>query len=129
MAKHVVENATLTCSFGAAPSALGMLPPHGMKNVGMNAANIGDHVPMTNIRPFGLCSAPLNPQVAAATTAALGVLTPQPCIPNTPSPWIPGCPSVILKGLPALNDTSKLTCVYMGIISVTQPGQPAETIP
>ena len=51
-------------------------------------ANIMDHIPMSaDIMPFGMCISPSNPTVASATAAAMGVLTPMPCIPNTPAPW------------------------------------------
>ena len=55
-----------------------------------------DDIPMTNIMPFGMCQSLGESEVAAATTAALGVLTPMPCIPNTPAPWVPGAPTVML---------------------------------
>ncbi len=50
-----------------------------------------DHQPMVNISPFGVCVSLANPAVAAATSAALGVLAPQPCIPVTVSPMGPRC--------------------------------------
>jgi hypothetical protein len=92
------------------------------------AANIMDHVPMTNIMPFGMCSSPANPQVAAATAAALGVLTPQPCIPATSAPWVPGSPKVMLANQPALDDTSTCLCNWAGVITITNPGQTSAEI-
>ena len=62
------------------------------------AANINDHIPMVNILPFGMCQSLANPMVAAATAAALGVLTPMPCIPVTPAPWVPGSPTDLVAG-------------------------------
>jgi hypothetical protein len=77
-------------------------------------ANIMDHIPMVNIMPFGMCTSIANPAVAAATTAALGVLTPMPCIPNTPVPLVTGAPTVLLGNFPTLDDVSKLMCVWAG---------------
>jgi hypothetical protein len=88
-----------------------------------------DYVPMMNIMPFGMCTSPANPQVAAATAAALGVLTPQPCIPATSSPWTPGSPQVMLANQPALNDTSTCMCMWAGVITITNPGQTEAQIP
>jgi hypothetical protein len=82
-----------------------------------------------NIPPFGMCQSPSNPTVAAATAAALGVLTPMPCIPATPAPWVPGAPTVTLCNAPALDNTSKLTCIWGGVISFTNPGQTTHMIP
>jgi hypothetical protein len=87
------------------------------------AANIMDSVPMTNILPFGMCSSPANPQVAAATAAAMGVLTPQPCIPATVSPWTPGSAAVMLDSQPALNDTSTCMCTWAGTLTIVSAGQ------
>lgn len=89
----------------------------------MPAGNIMDHVPILNIPPFGMCSSPSNPTVAAATAAALGVLTPQPCVPVIPAPWIPGSPTVMLNNMPTLSNTCKCMCAFVGIIEITVPGQ------
>jgi hypothetical protein len=129
MAKQVVAGAVLQCSFGAAPSSL-MVTPKNMCNCGgPPAANIMDNIPMTNIMPFGVCSSLANPTVASATAAALGVLTPMPCVPVTPAPWAPGAPTVLLANMPSLNDTSKLMCTWAGVISINFAGQATTDIP
>lgn len=129
MPMHVCSGAMLQCSFGVAPSSLVVLPVNKIMTGNMPSANIMDNKPMVNILPFGMCSSPANPTVAAATAAALGVLTPMPCIPSTPAPWTPGAPTVLLGNLPALDDISKLMCLWGGVISVIYPGQVLEQIP
>ncbi|MFM8223251.1 MAG: DUF4280 domain-containing protein, partial [Planctomycetaceae bacterium] len=84
---------------------------------------------MLNIPTFGMCSSMANPTVAAATAAALGVLTPMPCIPVIPAPWFPGSPTVLIDALPALNNTCKCLCAWAGVISVIAPGQFSTSIP
>jgi hypothetical protein len=129
MPKQVVNSATLKCSMGTAPSTLVVLPAH-MLMVGYQpAANIMDHLPLVNIFPFGLCRSLTNPAVAAVTSAAMGVLTPMPCIPNTPTQWTRGSPVVVLANMPALNDTSKCNCAWAGVIEITDAGQTTTCIP
>ena len=129
MALHVCMGATLKCSFGLAPSSLVVLPTNKVLTSSVPAANIMDHKPMVNIMPFGACNSIANPTVAAATAAALGVLTPMPCVPNTPAPWVPGAPTVLLANFPVLNNTSKLMCTWAGVIEVVVPGQVTELVP
>lgn len=129
MPSQVVNSAQLACSFGAAPSALTVLPINRVKCGNQPAANIMDHQPMVNIAPFGMCMSPSNPQVIAATAAALGVFTPQPCMPVTPAPWVPGAVTVNIANQPALDNVSKCNCVWTGIISVVMPGQLTTNIP
>jgi hypothetical protein len=129
MPQHVCTGAMLACTFGAAPSTFNVLPKNQMMTSNMAAANIMDNIPMVNIPPFGMCSSPANPTVAAATAAALGVLTPMPCVPVFPGPWAPGTPTVMLKNMPVLNNTSKLMCAYAGVVSITMPGQMTEMTP
>ncbi len=88
-----------------------------------------DNKPMVNIMTFGACMSLANPTVATATAAAMGVLTPMPCIPVTPAPWVVGSPTVLLGNMPALNNTSTLMCMWAGVITVLQPGQFTEMIP
>jgi hypothetical protein len=88
-----------------------------------------DHIPIANIAPFGMCASIANPTVAAATAAALGVLTPMPCVPATPAPWLPGAPTVLIGGMPALDNTCKLMCLWAGVIQIVNPGQTTVLIP
>ena len=120
--------AKMQCTFGAAPSALVVLPIHRVLTQTPDA-NINDHVPLVNIMPFGVCSAPSFPATASATAAASGVLTPMPCVPLTPSPWAVGAVNVILDGAPALDNISKLICTWGGVISFVDAGQVTVFIP
>src|SRR6202162_4733081 len=129
MPLQVCMGAMMQCSFGVAPSSLVVLPTNKVMTNMVPDANIMDHIPMTNIMPFGMCTSVANPTVAAATAAALGVLTPMPCIPATPAPWVAGAPTVLLGNQPALNNTSKLMCVWGGVIQVAFPGQTTHFIP
>ena len=129
MAMQVCMGGVMKCSFGAAPSSLVVLPKNQVFTNQMPDANIMDHVPMVNIMPFGMCSSAANPTVAAATTAAQGVLTPMPCVPNTPSPWVPGAPTTLLGNQPTLDDTSTLTCIWGGVIKFQTPGEFTVQVP
>ncbi|MBT9489202.1 MAG: DUF4280 domain-containing protein [Rubrivivax sp.] len=129
MPLQVVNSAQLMCSMGAAPSALVVLPLNKVMSGNQPAANIMDHKPMVNILPFGVCRSIANPTVAAATSAALGVLTPMPCIPATSSPWIPGVPTELVGNQPAVDNTCKLMCNWAGVIQVVAPGQATHLIP
>jgi hypothetical protein len=116
------------CSFGLAPSTLNVTS--NLKVLTSKpAATIMDFRPMVNIPPFGMCTSLANPMVASATAAALGVLTPMPCIPNTMAPWIPGSPMVIIGNYPALSSTSQLICAYGGMIKIISPGQMKVLVP
>lgn len=128
MAIQVCMGAMLQCSFGAAPSSLVVLPVNRVMT-GPPAANIMDHAPLVNIMPFGMCSSLANPTVAAATAAALGALTPMPCVPVTPAPWVVGAPTVLIGNMPALNNSSKLMCTWSGVIQVVNPGQVKMMVP
>lgn len=123
MPQQVCMGAMMSCSFGAAPSSLVVLPQNRVMTSKMPAANIMDNKPMVNILPFAMCSSLANPTVAAATTAALGVLTPMPCVPVTVTPWAPGSPTVMLANMPALNNTCTLNCMWGGVITISNAGQ------
>ena len=115
--KLVNMGSLLKCSMGITPSSLIVTAPTVMAQ-SPPAANIMDCVPMSNILTFGMCQSPANPMVIAATAAALGVLTPMPCIPVT-TPWMPGSPTVLVRNFPALDASSKCMCAYAGEITIT----------
>jgi hypothetical protein len=121
--------AMMQCTFGMAPSSLVVLPTNKVMTNMVPDANIMDHIPLTNIMPFGMCQSLANPTVAAATTAALGVLTPMPCIPNTPAPWIAGAPTVLLGNFPTLDNVSQLMCIWGGVITFTDAGEETVQVP
>src|SRR5580700_404038 len=129
MAMQVCMGATMMCTMGVAPSSLVVLPTNMVFTSEMPDANIMDNIPMVNIMPFGMCMSPANPMVAAATAAAMGVLTPMPCIPMTVAPWVPGAPTVMLADMPTLDDTSTLMCMWAGVISIVMPGEMTVMVP
>ena len=98
-------------------TVMGLRPMNG----NMPMANIMDFAPMVNIKPFAMCRSMSNPTVAAATAAAMGVLTPMPCIPVITAPWSPAG-QVKVGMLPALMDNGKCMCAYGGQISIKFPG-------
>lgn len=128
MGQQVCAGAMLKCSFGMAPGTLMVLPLNKVMTI-MPDANIMDNKPMVNILPFGMCMSMANPQVAAATAAALGVLVPMPCLPMTSAPWMPGSPTVLLGNMPTLNNASKLMCMFGGVIEICMPGQMTVAVP
>jgi hypothetical protein len=125
MQKLVVHGAAIACSMGSAPSKLVVMPSNATYGDGNPAATVQDMKPQTNLAPFGMCQSPSNPQVASATAAAGGTLTPQPCVPAASGPWTPGSKSVGLAGgSPAmLSDACKCPCQWGGTIQVNDAGQ------
>ncbi|HVW34388.1 MAG TPA: DUF4280 domain-containing protein [Acidimicrobiia bacterium] len=129
MGQLVCTGATITCSFGAAPAVLTALPVSRALVGGLPAATIMDSAPFVNIPTFGTCISLANPTVAAATAAALGALTPMPCIPATGTPWVPGSPTALVGGQPALSNNSTCQCAYGGVITIGSPGQLQAQVP
>ena len=124
MPKQVVQGAMMQCSMGLAPATLSVIPMGTpVQGANMMAATIMDNKPMANVAPFGMCQSLANPMVASATSAALGVLTPVPCVPVITAPWAPGAVKVTIGNKPALHDGCKLMCNWAGTISITNPGQ------
>jgi hypothetical protein len=119
--KLVVTGAKLKCSEGLAPTTLTVLPTNLANGGVVPAATVMDSIPMLNIAPFGMCKTQANPQVAAATSAAMGVLTPMPCIPVVTAPWSPGASGTEIAGQKALTADSKCSCMWSGSIEITDP--------
>lgn len=122
MPNNVVTGAMLQCSFGLAPSTLNVLPIKRVTVEGRPAATMTDIAPMVNIPPFGMCTSLSNPTVAAATSAALGVLTPMPCVPVIPAPWAPPAAKTMIGNTPALVAGAMCTCAWGGVINIGMPG-------
>lgn len=120
----VVAEAVTHCSFGVAPCPLQVLPDAMVLIEGRPAATITCNE-MLNIPTFGMCMTLSNPEVASATTAALGVLTPMPCVPVL-SPWVPESETLI-GGQPALVESSTCVCAYGGVVEIMFAGT-AETL-
>lgn len=123
MPTYVTHGAPLVCTEGLAPSTLAASPSGTVSVEHVPVATILDCAPGANIPPFALCKSLANPQVAAATAAAMGALTPQPCVPVVTGPWSPGAPVATLEGVPLLTDDSVCSCAWAGTISVVSAGQ------
>ena len=126
MPKLVVNGAQLKCSEGSSSSALKVLQSAPADADTQPVATVLDHLPIVNVAPFGMCKAMANPQVAAATAAAQGTLTPVPCVPVIPAPWTPGASVVTVDEIPALTDGSTCSCAWTGTCEVSQPGSDIE---
>ncbi len=121
MGQFVCQTAMLQCSFGMAPSTFSVLDPMRPKLMNMAIGNIMDNKPMVNIPPFGMCQSMANPTVASATAAAMGTLTPMPCVPVIAAPWNPGAKAKFCN-FPGLLNNAKCMCNWGGQITVTMPG-------
>ena len=124
MGTQVVTGATLQCSMGTSPASFAA---SGTQVSATSAAGVVTDVDQSNVPPFGMCQSPSNPQVAAATAAANGVLTPQPCMPVL-APWTPGSAEVTIGNVAALDDASQCSCSWQGVITVTDAGQTSMTV-
>jgi Domain of unknown function (DUF4280) len=120
----VCTGAALQCSFGTAPSTFAAT---GTQVDATAPAGVVTDVAASNVPPFAMCTSLANPQVAAATSAASGVLTPQPCVPVL-SPWTPGSSEVTIGGVAALDDSSQCNCSWGGVITVSSAGQTSVTV-
>jgi hypothetical protein len=116
MPNLVVSGALLRCSMGSATSTLLVSPAGGPTAGGLPIATISDNKAIQNIRPFGVCSSPVNPAVGPNKP-------PPPCIPVIVTPWIPGSPTVRAGNVPVLNQSCLCHCQWAGVISILTAGQ------
>lgn len=121
MAQPLLSTAVLQCSFGAAPVPLQVLPTAKVLAGGLPPATVLNDAAMVNVMSFGLCSSLANPTVAAATAAALGVLTPMPCVPVIVTPWQSPDPQVVVGGQPVVTAPAQCQCAWGGMVQAT-PG-------
>ena len=119
MGNFVTQGAVLQCSFGMAPCTLAVIVPTRPKCMNMLMAVTTDFT-VANIATFGMCQSIANPAVSSATSAAMGVLTPMPCVPVITAPWSPGG-QVKVMNMPALINNAKCMCTWGGNISITNP--------
>jgi hypothetical protein len=124
MPNIVCTGAAMQCSMGMAPSNFAA---SGTQVLAGAPVGVVSDTTASNIPPFGMCQSLSNPQVASATSAAQGVLTPQPCMPMVVSPWSPGSADVSIGGVPALDDSSQCSCGWGGAITITSAGQTSAT--
>lgn len=131
MPLQVCTGAKMMCTCGSTPAVFTatVAAPQPVQTSNKLAGTIMDCVPMTNIPTFGICISPTNPQVIAATSAAMGVFTPQPCVPATVPTWKPGAPNVLIANIPALDNVSTLNCMWAGVITFVDAGQVTHQIP
>ena len=102
MPNYVCKGTKLKCSMGSEQSALDVVHPSNPVYMhGELMANIMDHKPMVNIKPFGYCKS-----------------LEAPCIPSTAFPWLSGKTDVLVKGQPALMDDCKCVCAWAGKIEI-----------
>ena len=122
MALPVVSGAAILCSMGLGAGMLNATSQTSVLLGGAPAATIFDTGPLVNVGSCGMCTSLANPTVASATAAALGVLTPMPCVPSPLGTW--QCtPGPMLCGKPGLSNDGTLVCAYGGSIKITAPGQ------
>lgn len=123
MGAIVVAGALVKCPFGSAPSVLKVTSQNAVLAGGRPVATIQDTAPIINISGCGMCSSMNNPQVSAATAAALGVLTPQPCVSAVTGTWIAAQKNCIANGKPCLTEEATAACSYGGTLSIMDAGQ------
>ena len=123
MSELVVATGMCMCSMGTTPAPLNVTNNSKVLSDGKPCGTMADAQGLANVGPFGMCTSLANPAVAAATAAALGVLTPQPCVPAVTGTWIPTKPKVLIGGKPCLSSDCKAVCAYAGSLSVSFAGQ------
>lgn len=114
MGQIITSGSMMTCSFGMSPCPFQAISASTV----LSKTPVGtiQDTSLASIATFGMCSSLSNPSVSAATTAALGVLTPMPCLPLISGSWFPP-QKILVKGSPILTSDSKCICAYGGNIS------------
>lgn len=101
----------LACPYGSVPSQLQVTSQTAVRVDGKLLATVRDAQPMVNVLPFGLCSAPQNPEVAASMSHR-----PQPCKPVLTGMWESANVQVAVEGMPAVEKGAVCRCAWGGVI-------------
>jgi len=125
----VGELSAIQCLFGAMPTPLIVLPDRTITAEFMLMGNISDMIPFANIETFGECVSLTNPEVIIATAAAMGVLTPMPCVPIVTDPWVSEAMTVLVEIMPAIDTTAVVMCIWAGAIHIDEPGNATVEVP
>jgi len=125
MPNLVCTGAKLQCSFGTTPATFTASAARASAG---GAAGVVTETSTASVPAFGQCTSLSNPQVNAATQAASGTLTPQPCQPVVPGQWTPGSTRVTVGTAAALDSASQCRCAWNGVITVTDAGQTNVTL-
>ena len=123
MAKCVCSGAKISCSFGAGPKSMLVLPLNRTLTANTKPiANTLDIIPFVNIPAFGNCLSPANP-MNWKMAGPVPIFVPSSCIPIPVAPWSPAAKKTKLANSPVVLANSKTSCVWAGSISVVNPGQ------
>ncbi|WP_315077916.1 DUF4280 domain-containing protein [uncultured Clostridium sp.] len=115
---YVVDKAKIKCSKAIGESVLNKSPDNeNLELHGKVMLTIADNKPDINITPFPLCESKKNPEVIK------NGMKPVPCKPSICNKWIKGEKDVYLNGELALNSGCELTCLYGGLIKISDDGQ------
>ncbi len=106
------------CDKGIAPMSLILGQPTVLAS-GTPAFNKLNAAPLVSVPSFTMCTSTTNPEVQAATSAAMGVLTPMPCVPSILTPEWSGTSTVVnVAGQPAVTDKSTIKCAWGGTVKI-----------
>lgn len=120
MPPPLTTGSLLQCTHGVAPAAFVATPkPAPMVNGALAIATV-EQTTLNNVATFVMCNSPTNPAVAAATSAAMGVLTPMPCVPVL-TPWTPSPVVPTVTMLPTASALSTCNCMHGGLIRISLP--------
>lgn len=118
----VCSGAQVNCAFGDGPKNVNVLPLGNKAGGSKEIMSIINIIPYLNIPSFGMCKSLTNPLVASATAAAMGVLTPQSCIPVI-TPFTPGAIKTTTFNIPMVQQSNTSLCIWGPTITISKPGQ------
>jgi len=122
MSVLVCSGAKLWCTYGDSEGTLVVQQPTTVMCENKPTASANDCTHTTSVTPCGFCHSLTNPNVASATAAAFGSLTPMPCNP-LPLVWSNVSTTVLIGKSLALTNKSRLRCAYGGELTIANPGQ------